>query len=137
MTPRTRYAKSGGVSIAYQVVGEGPKDLVFVPGFVSNVETWWEQPQLARCMERLASFSRLILLDKRGTGLSDPVAEVKLAGMAVHIAARVVAEAAPDEVLVSGTLKDILVGSSFSFEDRGARHLKGVPGEWRLYAVEG
>ncbi len=76
MTPRTRYAKSGGVSIAYQVVGEGPNALVFVPGFVSNVEAWWEQPQLARSLQRLASFSRLVLLDKRGTGLSDPVAEV-------------------------------------------------------------
>jgi pimeloyl-ACP methyl ester carboxylesterase/class 3 adenylate cyclase len=76
MMPRTRYAKSGGVSIAYQVVGEGPRPLVFVPGFVSNVEAWWEQPQLARSMRRLASFSRLVLFDKRGTGLSDPVAEV-------------------------------------------------------------
>jgi len=76
MMPRTRYAKSGSVSIAYQVVGEGPNPLVFVPGFVSNVEAWWEHPRSARNMRRLASFSRLILLDKRGTGLSDPVAEV-------------------------------------------------------------
>lgn len=76
MTPRTRYAKSGGVSIAYQVAGDGPRDLVLVPGFVSNVEVWWEHPLTARCMRRLASFSRLIVYDKRGTGLSDPVAEV-------------------------------------------------------------
>ncbi len=76
MTPRTRYAKNGGVSIAYQVVGEGPRDLVLVPGFVSNVEAWWEDPQLARCMHRLTSFARLILFDKRGTGRSDPVAVV-------------------------------------------------------------
>ena len=69
--PRTRYAKSGDVSIAYQVVGEGPLDLVYVPGWISNVELTWEEPSVARFFERLASFSRLILFDKRGTGLSD------------------------------------------------------------------
>jgi len=69
----TRYARSGEVSIAYQVVGDGPFDLVYVPGFVSNIELMWEEPGLARFLERLASFSRLILFDKRGTGLSDPV----------------------------------------------------------------
>jgi pimeloyl-ACP methyl ester carboxylesterase len=62
------------VSIAYQVAGEGPFDLVYVPGFVSNIELMWEEPGYARFLERLASFSRLILFDKRGTGLSDPVA---------------------------------------------------------------
>jgi class 3 adenylate cyclase len=61
------------VSIAYQVVGDGPFDLVYVPGWVSNIELMWEEPGLARFLERLASFSRLILFDKRGTGLSDPV----------------------------------------------------------------
>jgi pimeloyl-ACP methyl ester carboxylesterase len=71
----TRYARAGDVSIAYQVLGEGP-DLVYVPGFVSHVEWAWELPQYARFLRRLASFSRLILLDKRGTGLSDPVAGV-------------------------------------------------------------
>ena len=69
----TRYARSGNVSIAYQVVGDGPFDLVYVPGWVSNIELMWEEPGLARFLERLASFSRLILFDKRGTGLSDPV----------------------------------------------------------------
>ena len=76
MRPKTRYARSGGVSIAYQVVGDGPIDLVFGPGFVSNIEHYWEIPSFARFLDRLASFSRLILFDKRGTGLSDPVAEV-------------------------------------------------------------
>jgi class 3 adenylate cyclase len=71
--PDTRYAKSGDVNIAYQVVGEGPVDLVYVPGWVSHVELAWELPALARGFERLASFSRLILFDKRGTGMSDPV----------------------------------------------------------------
>ena len=71
--PETRYAKSGDLNIAYQVVGEGPVDLIYVPGWISNVELNWEEPPLAHVLERLASFSRLILFDKRGTGLSDPV----------------------------------------------------------------
>lgn len=73
MAPRTQYAKSGELNIAYQVVGDGPFDLLWIPGFVSNVELIWEEPTAARFLERLASFSRLILFDKRGTGLSDRV----------------------------------------------------------------
>jgi len=76
MRPRTHYARSGDVNIAYQVVGEGPRDLVFVPGWISNVEMFWEEPVVVRFLERLASFSRLILFDKRGTGLSDRMTEV-------------------------------------------------------------
>ena len=74
--PETRYAKSGDIRIAYQVVGDGPFDLVFVPGFVSNVELWWDMPEWANFIMRLAGFSRLILFDKRGTGLSDRVAGI-------------------------------------------------------------
>jgi class 3 adenylate cyclase/pimeloyl-ACP methyl ester carboxylesterase len=66
-----RYAQSGDVSIAYQVAGEGPFDLVLVPGFISHLEFDWEEPRHAAFLERLSSFSRLIRLDKRGTGLSD------------------------------------------------------------------
>ena len=72
-SPETRYAKSGDVNIAYQVVGDGPIDLVYVPGWVTNLEAGWEFPGLVRYYHRLASFSRLILFDKRGTGLSDRV----------------------------------------------------------------
>ena len=72
--PKTRYAKSGDVHIAYQVVGDGPIDIVFVPGWFSHVENNWERPEIAYFLERLASFGRLIVFDKRGTGLSDPVA---------------------------------------------------------------
>ena len=72
-SPQTRYAKSGSLDIAYQVIGEGPRDLVLIPGFVSNVEMTWEDSAKARFMRHLASFSRLILFDKRGTGLSDRV----------------------------------------------------------------
>ncbi|MEX1208755.1 MAG: adenylate/guanylate cyclase domain-containing protein [Acidimicrobiia bacterium] len=71
--PATNYAKSGDVHIAYQVVGDGPRDLVHVPGFVSNIEVMWEDPALARFLDHLAGFARLIVFDKRGTGLSDPV----------------------------------------------------------------
>lgn len=71
--PRTQYAKSGRAHIAYQVLGEGPLDLVLVHGWISHLELLWEQPAAARALRRLASFSRLILFDKRGTGLSDPV----------------------------------------------------------------
>jgi pimeloyl-ACP methyl ester carboxylesterase len=76
MTPETRYANSGGVSIAYQVLGEGPPDLIVATGFVSNLDTYWEEPNVDRFYRRLASFCRLILFDKRGTGLSDRVADL-------------------------------------------------------------
>jgi pimeloyl-ACP methyl ester carboxylesterase len=74
--PETRYAKSGDVHIAYQVTGEGPLDLVFVPGFVSHVEASWQSSSCAKFFRRLASFSRLILFDKRGTGLSDRTSQL-------------------------------------------------------------
>jgi class 3 adenylate cyclase len=69
--PETHYAKSGDVNIAYQVVGDGPLDLVLVSGFVSHLDLDWEEPRMAHFLRRLASFSRLIRFDKRGTGLSD------------------------------------------------------------------
>lgn len=71
MAPATRYARSGGASIAYQVAGEGPLDLLFLPGWISQVEQLWEAPAMRRYLERLAVFNRLILFDRRGTGLSD------------------------------------------------------------------
>lgn len=71
--PETRYARSGDVSIAYQVTGEGPVDLVRVPGFVSNVELEWQMPTVAAFNRRVAEFCRLIRFDKRGTGMSDRV----------------------------------------------------------------
>lgn len=74
--PETRYARSGEVNIAYQVVGNGPLDLVFVMGWVSHLDCFWTSPLFSRFLLRLASFTRLILFDKRGTGLSDRVAEL-------------------------------------------------------------
>jgi pimeloyl-ACP methyl ester carboxylesterase len=76
--PETRYAKSGDVNIAYQVVGEGPFDLIWVPGWISNLEEGWELPEYAHFLWRIAAFSRLILFDKRGTGLSDRVSNERL-----------------------------------------------------------
>jgi class 3 adenylate cyclase len=70
--PRTQYAKGQGGVVAYQVTGEGP-DLIHIPGWFSNVELAWEEPSSARFLERLASFSRLICFDKRGSGISDSV----------------------------------------------------------------
>src|SRR5512132_926876 len=69
--PETRYARNGDVSLAYQVVGDGPRDLLLVFGFLSNIEFAWMYPSLASFLTRLASFSRLILMDRRGSGLSD------------------------------------------------------------------
>jgi pimeloyl-ACP methyl ester carboxylesterase len=78
LRPQTRYVKSGPYNIAYQVVGVGDLDLLWIHGFVSNVELAWEEPRLARFLARLASFSRLITFDKRGTGMSDRVREDEL-----------------------------------------------------------
>jgi pimeloyl-ACP methyl ester carboxylesterase len=69
--PETKYTKSGDVHIAYQVTGDGPLDLVFVPGFVSHLEVQWDEPDSAAMLRRLSDFSRLIRFDKRGTGVSD------------------------------------------------------------------
>ena len=72
--PETRYARSGDLQIAYQVVGEGPLDVVLVPSYLSNIELFWELPSYSRFFERLSSFSRLILFDRRGSGMSDGIA---------------------------------------------------------------
>jgi class 3 adenylate cyclase len=76
MQPVTRYAKSGDVHVAYQLFGEGPINLVFAPLFVSNIELYWDQPDWSRWLLRLASYARVAMFDKRGTGMSDRVAEL-------------------------------------------------------------
>ncbi|HTA15504.1 MAG TPA: adenylate/guanylate cyclase domain-containing protein [Solirubrobacteraceae bacterium] len=75
MIPTTRYARSGDATIAYQVAGEGVLDLLFLPGWISQVEQLWDAPAVRRFLERLAVFSRLILFDRRGSGLSDGIGE--------------------------------------------------------------
>jgi len=74
--PRTQYAERDGISIAYQVVGDGPVDLLMSPGFVSHLDLQWTEPAMARFLGRLASFARLIIYDKPGTGLSDPIPQL-------------------------------------------------------------
>ena len=74
MPPETNWARAGDLHIAYQVAGDGPVDLVFVPEFWNSIEAQWEEPSFARFLERLASIGRLICFDQRGSGLSDPVA---------------------------------------------------------------
>jgi pimeloyl-ACP methyl ester carboxylesterase len=76
MQPDTRYARSGDVHIAYQIFGDGPTNPVVVPGFVSNIENYWDEPDLARWLHRLGSYARVAMFDKRGTGMSDRVAEL-------------------------------------------------------------
>ena len=71
MRPKTKYTKCGNFNIAYQVIGEGPVDILYIPGWVSNIDMMWTEPRLAAFLTRLSLFSRLIVFDKRGTGLSD------------------------------------------------------------------
>ncbi len=125
--PKTRYAKSGGVNIAYQVVGSGPLDLVYAMGWARAV----------RCACGISDAVRQLGIRVRA-GLHTGEIEIigdKVGGIAVHIGARVASHAGADEVLVSSTVKDLVAGSGIRFEDRGAHVLKGVPGEWHLFAV--
>jgi class 3 adenylate cyclase len=73
VVPETRYARLGGLHLAYQVVGEGPPDILLLDQWFGNLDAQWDVPALAELRERLASFGRLIMFDKRGTGLSDPI----------------------------------------------------------------
>src|SRR6266700_3523705 len=102
--PETRYARSGDVSIAYQVVGEGPFDLVWTPGLIHHVELNWENPPVAKFLSRLASVSRLLVFDKRGTGMSDRVANSTLEDRMDDI--RAVMDAAGSERAVIAGLGD-------------------------------
>jgi hypothetical protein len=77
--PETGFARVGDWDVAFQVLGRGPLDLIMVPGWLSNLELMWELPEFARFLERLASFSRLVVFDKRGSGLSDGVAGFHIA----------------------------------------------------------
>ena len=95
MDAPTKYAKSGGVNIAYRVFGDGPRDIVLVPGMVSHVELYWELPLNEYMLKRLTSFARVIVFDKRGQGLSDRVAEQTLEERAGDV--RAVMDAAGSE----------------------------------------
>jgi pimeloyl-ACP methyl ester carboxylesterase len=132
----TRYAKSGDVHVAYQVVGSGPLDLVFVPGFFSQVELWWEEPLCARFFERLASFSRLILFDKRGTGLSDRVAAVPTLEQRMDDVRAVMAAAGSERAAILGVSEGGPMSALFAatYPDRtAALVLYGTFAEFRSW----
>ena len=95
-------ARSGDLSIAYQVIGQGPFDLVAAPGFISHLEWNWQEPSLRRYIERLAEFSRLILFDKRGTGLSDREAGVPTLEQRMDDVRAVMAAAGSERAAVLG-----------------------------------
>jgi pimeloyl-ACP methyl ester carboxylesterase len=82
--PTTRYVKRDDVHVAYQVIGEGPVDVVWVPGFVSHMEAGWQNPHGAALLRRLSSFCRLILFDKRGTGMSDRGSQIITLDQRMH-----------------------------------------------------
>ncbi len=100
--PETRYAQSGELKIAYQVKGDGPLDIVLVPALVSNIEIGWDMPTFAGLLDRLAAFSRLIIFDRRGNGMSDGVAgATPLDGQVDDVMAVLEAVGSDDPVLVS------------------------------------
>src|SRR6266480_2187813 len=133
MQPVTRYAKSGELHIAYQVFGEGAVNVVLAPPFISNVEHWWDEPDVARWLLRLAGYARVVMFDKRGTGMSDRIAELPgldqrmddlravmdAAGMA-HAALLGISEGGPLTALFAATYPDrcqalVLYGSFARF----------------------
>jgi len=114
-TPETHYARSGEVNIAYQVIGEGRLDLVLALGFATHVEVLWELPAYAHFVERLTSFARVTVFDKCGMGLSDRPSVL---------------------TTFEEQLDDIRAVLDAIGSERAAVTLKGVPGEWRLFAVE-
>jgi pimeloyl-ACP methyl ester carboxylesterase len=101
-TPKTQYARRGDVNIAYQVLGDGPIDLVFVMGWVSHLECFWTEPSFARFLRRLSQFARLILFDKRGTGLSDRVSALPTLEQRMDDVRAVMAAAGSREAVLLG-----------------------------------
>ena len=167
MQPRVGYARNGEIAIGFATVGEGPNDLVYLAPF-NHLDLIWESPVYSRFIKCLSSFARVIVVDRRGTGVSDdgPARAVRCAraisdamartgvqvragvhtgeidpggedisGLAINVGARVAALANGGEVLVSSTVKDLVLGSALGFDDRGMHTLKGIPEPWHLYAL--
>lgn len=114
MTPKTRYARSRGASIAYQVCGEGPLDLLFVTGWITQIEHLWEAPANRRFLERLAGFGRLILFDSRGTGLSERVLDSYTVEQEVQDALAVLDAAGSERAAVITYAQGGLVGAQLA-----------------------
>ena|SRR5829696_798702 len=142
-----------GRRLAYQVVGEGGLDLVFLLGWPTHLGLMWENPSFAAFLGKLSSFSRLILFDRLGDGLSDRGPSGHSFDDEMDDLRRVMAAAGSERAAFFGchtggrlalllaathprTVKDLVAGSGFAFEDRGSRSLKGIPDAWHLYAVE-
>src|SRR5262245_32105789 len=100
--PTTHYVKSDDVHIAYQVLGEGSFDLLFVPGFVSNIEAAWQSPVQSAFFGRLASFCRLMLFDKRGTGMSDRSSQIFTLEQRMHDVQAVLEEVGSQQTALFG-----------------------------------
>src|SRR5215475_5708017 len=100
--PTTRYVRSDDVHVAYQVIGDGPLDLLWVPGYVSHVEAAWHSPQHAAFIRRLASFCRLILFDKRGTGMSDRGSQIFTLEQRMHDVQAILDEARSERAALFG-----------------------------------
>ena len=112
--PPTKYARAGEVSIAYQVVGDGPIDIVLVPGYLSHVELIWEIPTAVHMIERIASFARLILFDKRGSGLSDPVAGAPTLEERMEDVRAVMAAAGSEQAAIFGSSEGVPMSILFA-----------------------
>ena len=128
-TPRTLYARSGDIHLAYQVIGDGPRDVVLVLDWASHLEAVWEQPFIQEFTASVNRYARVLCSTCAGSGC--PI------GLSSTQSARVSSAAAPGEVLVTRTVRDLVAGSGIRFDDRGEHELKGVPDSWSLYATSG
>ena len=122
MSPQTRYARSGDLHIAYQVVGEGPMDLIYVPSWISQVEHYWDEPMVAGYFRRLTSFSRLILFDRRGSGMSDPVSRAPTLEEQMDDVVAVMEAAGSDRAAVFALLEGGADGGAVRGHTSGADH---------------
>ena len=137
-----RYARSGGLHVAYQDSGAGPPDLRLVPDGVIPIESMGELPAFDRSLRRLESFARVIRFDRRGMGLSDPTPQSSPPTLERWMEdAIAVLDAVESErtallgMAEGGFVTALLAGSGIGFDDRGTHELKGVPDEWHLFAV--
>jgi class 3 adenylate cyclase len=137
LVPETRFARAGGVDIAYQMFGNGPVELVWVPGWISHVEVMWELAEFARFLEHLATFSRVVTFDKRGTGLSDRIAGVATVSERVDDVTAVMDAAGIDRAVLVGWFDAAAILAHFASRcpDRVERLIAGsasvrlAPGE--------